>query len=121
MFECEARIGNFANKHYSDNWIERCDGLDKTVNDLGRRVIELGRKSGGAGDDDDFFGGGMDEDKVKEIARDMCRDIAREAAKDIVKENVDILKKDYDERMNKVALKIDCTKEHAAEDVKKLH
>lgn len=121
MFECEARIGNFANKHYSDNWIERCDALDKTVNDLGRRVIELGRKSGGAGGDDDDFGFGMDEDKVKEIARDMCRDVAREAAKDIVKENVDILKKDYDNRIDKVVLKIDCTKEHAAEDVKKLH
>lgn len=110
MFECESRISNFANKHYSDNWIERCDDLDKKVGDLRGRVIELGRKSGGPGGDDDDIGFGMDEDKVKEIARDMCRDVAREAAKDIVKENVDILKKEYDDRIEKVTLKIDCTK-----------
>ena len=121
MFECESRISNFANKHYSDNWIERCDDLDKKVGELRGRVIELGRKSGGAAGDDDEMGFGMDEDKVKEIARDMCRDVAREAAKDIVKENVDILTAKYDGEIGKVTLKIDCVKQHGADDNAALH
>lgn len=125
VFECESRIANFANKHYSDNWIERCDSLDKTVNDLGRRVIELGRRGGDAGDDDDEFGFGMDEDKVKEIARDMCRDVAREAAADICKEQVGVLKEDVDGRFvtmnNRVNCKVDsCDIEKDLDDLHRI-